>query len=220
MSEVTQLVIFDLDKTLTRRDTLLPYLFGFLVRRPWCVFRALQLPVAVLLFKLGVINNTRLKENFLSAFLAGASREEIRHWSSTFIGELLSHGMRREGLEKLNQHINAGDYTILLSASLDIYVYDLGSQLGFADTICTRAEWISDRLTGRLESANHHGAEKVKCLENLRKKHPNATITAYADNISDIELLRRVDNGILVNGSRKACRKAYPYEISHQNWQC
>ena len=220
MSEVSRLIIFDLDKTLTRRDTLLPYLFGFLMRRPWHVFRILHLPVAVLLFKFGVIGNARLKEIFITAFLAGTSREEIRRWSSTFIGKLLAHGMRREGIEKLKQHIKAGDHTILLSASMDIYVVGLGLQLGFKETICTEAEWKSDRLTGRLANTNCHGAEKVRYLDKLREQHPFAKITAYADNYSDIELLRRVDNGILVNGSRKACQEAYHYEIDYQTWRC
>ena len=182
-------------------------------------FAQLHLPVAALLFKIGVINNARLKEIFITAFLAGTSREEIRRWSATFIDKLLAHGMRKEGLDRLNQHINAGDYTVLLSASLDIYVHDLGNQLGFEETICTRAEWKSDRLTGLLASANHQGAEKVKHLDKLREQYPNATITAYADNDSDIDLLRRADNGILVNASRKARRKAYHYEIDNQIWR-
>jgi phosphatidylglycerophosphatase C len=213
------LIIFDLDKTLTRRDTLLPYLFGFLVRRPWRVFRTVHLPVAALLFKIGVINNARLKEIFVTAFLAGTSREEIRRWSATFIDKLLAHGMRKEGLDRLNQHINAGDYTVLLSASLDIYVHDLGNLLGFEETICTRAEWKSDRLTGLLASANHQGAEKVKHIDKLREQHPSATITAYADNDSDIDMLRRADSGILVNASRKVRRKACHYDIDNQIWR-
>ncbi|MDH5513910.1 MAG: HAD-IB family hydrolase [Gammaproteobacteria bacterium] len=219
MPEVKQLIIFDLDKTLTRRDTLLPYLFGFLIRQPWRVFRTLHLPVAALLFKIGIINNTRLKEIFITAFLAGTSREEIRHWSDTFIDRLLARGMRREAIDRLNQHINAGDYTILLSASLDIYVHDLGNQLGFEEIICTRAEWKSDRLTGLLASANHQGAEKVRQLDKLREQYPDATITAYADNDSDIDLLRRADNGILVNASRKTRQMAYHYEIDNQIWR-
>jgi len=219
MPGLTRLVIFDLDNTLTRRDTLLPYLLGFLLRRPWYVFRTLHLPVAALLFWFGVIGNERLKEIFMTAILAGTSREEIRCWSNIFIGKLFASGMRREGIEKLNQHIIAGDHTILLSASPDIYVHEIGNRLGFAQTSCTRVEWISDHLTGRLANANLHGAEKVKYLDKLREKYPNATITAYADNHSDLDLLRQVDNGILVNGSRKACRMAYPYKICRQYWR-
>lgn len=219
MTEVSQLVIFDLDNTLTRRDTLVPYLLGYLTRKPWKIFRTLHLPVAALLFKLRVINNARLKEIFITALLAGASREVIQHWSGIFIRKLLAHGMRKDGIEILNQHIKAGDYTILLSASPDIYVYNLGAHLGFRKVICTRTEWESGRLTGRLANENCRGSEKVKCLDKLRKEFPNASITAYADNCSDIDLLRSADKGILVNGTRKAHRIAYPYGIDTQTWR-
>lgn len=218
MTEVSQLVIFDLDSTLTRRDTLVPYLLGFLARKPWIFFRLLHLPVAALLFKLRVINNARLKEIFITAFLAGASRETIQHWSGIFTRKLLAHGMRQDGLKILNQHIKSGDYTILLSASPDIYVYDLGEHLGFMKVICTRAEWESDHLTGRLASENCRGSEKVKYLDSLRKEFPNASITAYADNYSDIDLLRSADKGILVNASRRARRLARPHDIDTQTW--
>jgi phosphatidylglycerophosphatase C len=157
MPHSPQLVIFDLDGTLTRRDTLIPYLSGFLVRHPWRIFRTLHLPVVLAMFFLGFISHARLKEYFLTAFLGGATREQVQQWSSTFIEKLCANGLRRQGLETLKAHIASNDHTVLLSASLDFYVNELGTNLGFDQVVCTSAEWSNNQLTGRLASANNRG---------------------------------------------------------------
>ena len=218
MTPGPQLVIFDLDGTLTRRDTLIPYLSGFLVRHPWRIFRTLHLPVVLAMFFLGFISHARLKEYFLTAFLGGATREQIQQWSSTFIEKLRANGLRERGLKALKAHIASSDHTVLLSASLDFYVNELGTELGFDKVICTSAEWSNDRLTGRLASANHRGQEKVRQLELLKSSFPDTYITAYADNDSDLELLRSVDNGILINARRKTRARARSLKINLQHW--
>jgi phosphatidylglycerophosphatase C len=172
------------------------------------------------MFILGLINNARLKEYFLTAFLGGATQEQIQQWSSTFVVKLLKHGMRGQGLKVLKAHITSGDHTVLLSASLDFYVTKLGAHLGFHQVVCTRAEWRDNRLTGRLASPNYRGQEKVRQLELLRSRFPNTYISAYADNDSDLELLSAVDNGVLINASRKTRAKAISLNISRQYWKC
>jgi len=219
MPRSRKLVIFDLDGTLTRRDTLIPYLTGFVVRHPWRIVRMLHLPVVLATFFLGFINNARLKEYFLTAALGGASQVQIEQWSSTFVEKLLARGIREKGLMVLKQHIASGEHTVLLSASPDFYVNELGANLGFDHIVCTRAEWHKNRLTGRLASPNHSGHEKVRQLGLLRSRFPDTYISAYADNDSDLELLCAVDKGVLVNASRRTLAKAMSLDISRQHWK-
>ena len=68
--------VFDLDGTITRRDTYLAYLLGFLGRHPERWSRAAPLPFAVLYHLAGWRSNTWLKTTFLRAVLGaeGVSR--------------------------------------------------------------------------------------------------------------------------------------------------
>jgi phosphatidylglycerophosphatase C len=204
MNGQPSLVVFDLDGTLTRRDTYLLYLFGYLMRHPWCVFRLLHLPWIVGMFYLGILDHTQLKERFLGAFLRGTRRAVLQQWTTIFIDKLISCSMRREALAMLEKHRQNGDLLVLLSASLDIYVEALGDRLCVDHVICTRAHWEGDSLSGGLLGLNCYGEEKVHRLQELRKRYEDMKLIAYADHHSDIPLLRLADAGILVNGTRKA----------------
>ena len=218
MNREPSLVVFDLDGTLTRRDTYLRYVVGFLARHPWRIFRLLHLPWVVGMFYSGMLDNTQLKERVLRAFLRGTRRAELRRWTTVFVDKLLARGMRREALAVLEKHRQHGDLLVLLSASLDVYVEELGKRLGFDHVICTAAHWEGDRLSGRLLSLNCHGEEKVRRLGELRKRCGGMRLVAYADHHSDIPLLRLADAGILVNGTRKAKQLAVQTGLERRVW--
>ena len=77
--------IFDLDGTLTKSDTYLPYLIGFLKRNPQRWFKALTLPLAVILFYLKLRDNQWLKTIFLTVILGGETKENILVWNKIFL---------------------------------------------------------------------------------------------------------------------------------------
>lgn len=203
MTRVAGIAVFDLDHTLSRRDSLLCYLLGFLARHPWRITRCLHLPVVVAQFWTGVVNNTKLKESFLHAVMGGVRQTDIAAWNRVFLDRFMRRQMRRDGLATLEAHRLAGDKLILLTASLDCYIAELGQRLGFDDVICTQVEWREGRLSGRLASPNMRGEEKVRALQDIRSRYGSLPITAYADHHSDLGMLRLADCGILVNGCSK-----------------
>ena len=85
MTERPSLVVFDLDHTLSRRDTFLQYLGGFLLRNPARILRCIGLPFAVAKFYLGLIDNRQMKESFLSAVLGGIHRQEVEAWTKRYV---------------------------------------------------------------------------------------------------------------------------------------
>ena len=194
-------VVFDLDGTLSRRDSYLSYLAGFLLRHPWRLFRTLPLLWAVLQFALRRLDNTELKQRFLSAVLGGASRADVDAWTRVFVERLVAGGLRGEAVEALEHHRMHGDRLVLLTASFDVYVEELGRRLNFHDVMCTKVEWMNGRLSGRLAGPNLRGEEKVQCLLRLKTEYPGASIIAYADHHSDLAFLRLADRATLVNGT-------------------
>lgn len=108
MKKPSRIAVFDLDHTLTCHDTFLLYLLGFLAWHPWRLFRCLHLPLVVILFSLGRLDNARLKQQFLQAILGGTHRSDLDRWTGNFPNRLIPRGMYRKGLAVLEQHRHAG----------------------------------------------------------------------------------------------------------------
>lgn len=219
MTRVAGIAVFDLDHTLARCDSFLCYLVGFLVRHPWRIMRCLHLPVVIAKFSIGVVNNAKLKEAFLHAVMGGVRQPDIAAWNRVFLERLVRRGLRREGLVTLEAHRQAGDTLILLTASPDCYVSELGHRLGFDEVICTQVEWREGRLSGRLRSPNMRGEEKVRAIQDIRCRHDTRPITAYADHQSDLAMLRVVDRGVLVNGDHRTQAHAMRQQIQCVVWR-
>jgi phosphatidylglycerophosphatase C len=216
----SKLVIFDLDCTLTQKDTFIPYLLGFLRRNPCRLGRTLRLPWCLIKFLIRLETNEQLKEGFLATFLGGVKRQSIEIWSEVYVDKLLSKGLKKQAVEELKYHRAMGSDICIVSASLDIYVTLLAHRLGIKKVICTCAEYVGNRLSGRLASKNCYGKEKVRRLEEmLGKKRNELYIIAYADHISDIPLLKWADRGIMVGSEAAMQNHLKETNIEARNWR-
>ena len=211
--------MFDLDGTLTRHDTLLPYLAGFLWRHPQRLARLPLLLPALTRFAVGRADEGAVKSAAIRAVLGGRTRQEIEEWTDEFVLRLLARGMRADALAVLEAHRRAGDLLVLLSASADLYVPAIGKALGFAETVCTGVEWDGERLTGRLSTPNRRGPEKARAVAALRREHPGLAVVAYGNAASDLEHLALVERATLVNGSARARRGAARLSIDCATWR-
>jgi len=211
--------LFDLDGTLTRRDTLLPFLFGYLLRHPKRMWRLWRLPLALAAYLALDRDRGKLKSRMIRMVMQGDSRSSIGAWTDSFAGTLKARRRLRAGaLAALEAHRAAGDHLVLLSASPDLYVPGIGRLLGFERTLCTEIQWRGDRLDGALETPNRRGAEKTRCLLGLRAQYPESPIIAYGNSISDLDHMRSADRALLVNGNAAARRMAAKWAIPTSDW--
>jgi len=213
------LALFDLDGTITRRDTLLPYVVGFLLRRPQRLPRLWRVLPASMRFLLRRADRGELKSALLRAALGGCGRAELDAWTAQFVTGLVRQGLFGDARAAIAAHRRQGDTLALLSASIDLYVPAIGKALGFAEVLCTGVEWSGERLVGRLTTPNRRGVEKVRCLAELRARHPQLPITAYGNTLSDLAHLALADRGVLVNGSRRARRAARHAGVDCRVWR-
>ena len=205
VTRTSNIIVFDLDGTLTERDTYLPFLLGFLVRHPWRFWRIMHLGFAVAIHLIGWRDNTWLKKVFLNAFMGGLSKQALSAWVDKFTHNILANGLRGGAIERLRLHLQEGDTVILASASLDIYVQPLGRALGFEHIICTQVAWDTKGcITGELRNSNCYGQEKVTQLSDWLRLHGYEGVNiAYTDHHSDLPLLNWAKNGIVVNPTPK-----------------
>lgn len=213
------LALFDLDGTLSRHDTLAQYLTGYLRehRRRWTRVPA-ALP-SLARYALARIDRGALKAAWIAAMMGGCTRDEVDAWTARFVPQLIERGLFSQARQALEKHRSAGDYLVLLSASPDLYVPAIGRALGFAETICTEVGWARGHLTGELTSPNRRGAEKARCLAALRERHPQLPVIAYANAASDLAHLALADQGVLVNGARRARSQAARLGLTCVRWR-
>lgn len=184
---------FDFDGTLTRRDTLLPYLLHTLgavaVAR-----HALMLSPTLTGYALGLIANGVAKERVLVRCLAGMRSDELQQEAEQFALFVLPGLIRHEAMQRLAWHRQEGHRCVVISASLELYVRPWAQSAGFDDVIATRLEAKEDgRITGKLSGANCFGIEKTRRLETLLGAREGYILYAYGDSRGDRELLSMAD---------------------------
>ncbi len=174
---------------------------------------------ALVAYLLGRLDRGELKARLLRATLGGYTRAELQAWTAQFVPRLLARGMRADALRAIEAHRGRGDVLALLSASPDLYVPDIAAQLRFNEVRCTDLSWRNDRLDGGLTSPNRRGAEKTRCIAALASRYPELKTVAYANEAADLDHLRRVDEPLLVSGSRHARREAARAGIPTACWR-
>lgn len=215
-----RLAVFDLDGTITRHDTLVPYALGYVLRRrPWRLAALLLLLPALLGHAIGLIDRGGLKSAFIRATLGGSRRQDLERWTPVFLERLMARGVFPQALEAIAAHARAGDHLVLLSASTDLYVPAIARALGFQEALCTGLRWDGERLDGRLTTPNRRGEEKARCVAALRARFPGICAAAYGNAASDLAHLKLVETGVLVNGSAAARRAAASLGVTCTDWR-
>ena len=204
-----RLVVFDLDGTITYRDTLLPYVSGYLARARRSRLRMLAVVPTLAAFVSGRADHGAVKAAFIRGTLGGATREQLAAWTHEFVPWVLEHGCSAGALAAIRSHREAGDLLVLMSASTDLYVPQMGRALGFSEIICTGVAFdAAGRLDGALITPNRRGLEKVRCFQALQQRHPDLQSVAYGNAGSDLAHLKLADEPRLVNASARTARQA------------
>jgi phosphatidylglycerophosphatase C len=211
------IAFFDLDGTITQRDTLFPLVLRLLARRP---LRMLRLPGLLPACVRYAFDHDRgaLKQSLLRVTLRGMPRDELTQESQRFVRDTLARRCFADALAKIRRHREAGHYLVLMSASVDFYVPEFGRQLGFDQSISTGVRWDGDRLDGSLTTENRRGEEKARCVRELLAQRQDSETFAYGNSDSDLPHLKIVRHGLLVNGSSSARRQAVALGVETADW--
>lgn len=185
---------FDFDGTITRRDTLFPFLVQ-LCGWPRLLFGAVVLLPTLLGYALRVIPNGVAKERVLRRFMAGMSEAELRQRGEDFAVRQLPALVRPQALARLAWHRRQGHFCVVISASIEHYVAPWARAAGFDAVIATRLELDADQqLSGRYAGENCYGPEKVRRLQQLLGEGGECVLYAYGDSRGDRELLAMADH--------------------------
>jgi HAD superfamily hydrolase (TIGR01490 family) len=183
---------FDFDGTLTRRDTLLPFLAS-VVGWPR-VARALGSEAYNL-----ARDRDAAKERVLVRTLAGMPYDELRDAGRAFARRIeITPEMRG----RVAWHRRQGHDVVIVSASLDVYLSEVARTLAVEHALCTQLEVAGDgRCTGRLLGGNCRGPEKATRLR-THIGDGEVVLWAYGDSSGDREMLAMAQHAVRVKRGR------------------
>lgn len=212
------LVFFDLDGTISRRDTLIGYVWGFAWRHPWRVVGFVAVVPALLAFAIGRIDRGLLKGALVRAVMGGSTRQDVADWTARYVPRLVARGCFPAALQAIARHREAGHHLVLMSATVDLYVPELARALGFDDWICSTVRWQGEHLDGRLSSRNVRGEEKAARLRAAVQALPGRRLVGYGNSRADLPHLRWVDEAVLINAGSRLRRAAGDLPVQHRTW--
>ncbi len=202
---MTPISIFDMDRTITRTGTWLPWLrFWLTYQAP---LRVLVLPLVLLAglaYLLQAITRGQLKE-IVQRLVMGTAvpRATVDAAVAAYATAVVAANVFPGALAQLDADRSAGRRIVIATASNAFYARAIAARLGVADVVATEVVWEGDRLRPRLAGANCYGAAKLAQVEAwlAGKGLENAPIRFYSDHISDLPLFERADEPVATTPS-------------------
>ena len=180
-------VAFDLDGTLTRRETM-PFFLREALGTPRFLALVLRSLPELGAYGLGRLRNDAVKEIVLRRSLGGRALEDLRPVAARFAEQTLPRLLSGPVWARAQEHRARGHGLILVTATLGLYAETWAAVAGFDATIATELE-LDDAgcITGRLRGANCYGPEKARRLQDFLRGR--SLHWAYGNSRGDAEML-------------------------------
>ena len=182
------LAVFDFDKTITTKDTLIDFL-RFYVGEFKLSIGLFKCSPIILFYKLKIVSNQEAKESLLKHFFYDLSEAELIkfgiEYSTKRLPEILSH----EAMSRIHFHRKRNDTMVIISASPTYWFCDWCIQEGFTSVIGTLLEKKDGKMTGKIIGKNCFGDEKLRRLKQELPLEDYEYIYAYGDSKGDLALL-------------------------------
>lgn len=211
---MTDIAIFDLDYTLTKRGTWGRFVLKNLRSKPhrWLPF-VFGTAKAQLAYKRGKTPRICVKQEMMRWSMVGARKEDIVRLAEEFADNEIAQGLRPGAWKALEDHREKGDTIIIASAAVCVIVDAVAQRLNVEHWVATEMKWEDGRLAADFASENCYGPQKLTRVKQLfsnnsELKQNHTHITMYTDSHSDIDILRFCDQGVAVNADRKLTKAA------------
>lgn len=198
-----KLAIFDVDFTLTSKETLLQ-LFKFLIKEDKKNLKFLpRAAFSGLMYGLKFYDEKKVKQSFLK-FIDGVEENDLKILVKKYYDEVLSKIIYKDSIDMMKK-LKSEEYKIyLISASPEFYLNELYNNIKEVDVIIgTRFSFNEGKFERKMVGENCKGEEKVRRLKEYLQEH-NIEVDyknsyMFSDSLSDKPLLDLVGNGYLIN---------------------
>ncbi len=209
--------LFDLDRTLVRKETATLY-----VKWQREVGQATTRDLARVMFwvaqyTLGILDAPAVAARAVATLRGKPEREMIDECESWFRSHVLPH-VADEGRRAVDRHKQAGDLVAIVTGATPYVARPLARMLGIDHVVASELAVVDGRFTGRPVEPLCYGEGKVIRAERLARELGFALEDAvfYTDSLTDLPLLLRVGDRVVVNPDprlrRVARRRAWRVE--------
>jgi HAD superfamily hydrolase (TIGR01490 family) len=212
---MSDLAIYDMDRTVTRRATYTPFLLHCAVRRaPW---RLLFLPLVIgsmLAYAARLIDRAKLKEINHHLLLGRTIHpRELKPLVDSFADRQVMSNVRPGALQAVARDKAEGRRLVLATASYRLYADAIAERLGFDDVIGTGSViGLDERVHAKILGENCYGPAKLRMiadwLERSGLKGAHGHVRFYSDHVSDQPAFEWADEPVAVNPHGKLRRLA------------
>jgi HAD superfamily hydrolase (TIGR01490 family) len=220
---MTDLAIYDMDRTVTRRATYTPFLLHCALRRaPW---RLLLLPFVILsmfAYVAKLIDRGRLKE-INHRLLLGHKRHpaELKPLVESFAEAVLTSNVRPGARKAISRDKAEGRRVVMATASYRFYAREIAERLGFDDCIGTNSVLgLDERVHAKIDGENCYGPAKLRMIENWLQKSglARAHVRFYSDHASDEPVFEWADEPVAVNPHERLAKLAKERNWRMEDW--
>lgn len=202
--------LFDMDRTLVRKDTARLYT-QYRRDRGEATWRdALQVAFWAVQYTLGIIDAPNVARQALAGFRGTEERALLEACEGWFREYVLEH-VQTKGREAVARHQQQGHLVAIVTGATAYAAKPLASELGIDQVVCTELELDSEgRLTGRIIEPLCYGQGKLERARRLAEIQDFnlAEATFYSDSITDLPLLEAVRYPQIVNPDARLRRTA------------
>lgn len=185
------LVLFDLDGTLTKKDTLSDFLKYFIGKSRY--YRGILFLSPILLaYKLRLIPNYKAKEKLTTFFLKGVDVNKFQQIADDYSKEKLDKIIKSSAFNRMRWHQEKGHKIVVVSASIECWLRGWCKKYNL-DLVGTQLESKDSKLTGKFSTRNCYGIEKVNRIKERYNLNDYEVIYAYGNSKGDKEMLNIAD---------------------------
>jgi HAD superfamily hydrolase (TIGR01490 family) len=202
--------LFDMDRTLVRRDTASLWMRYQRDIGEAGLVDAARVAWWLLQYSVGVIDVERVAEQALADYRGRDEQvmaEQSRRWFRDYVAAHVADAGRRV----VKDHRDAGDVIAIVTSATRYAAEPLGDALGIARLAYTHLE-VDDagRFTGKVAGRMCYGDGKIQHAEALLADTGTELSDAvfYSDSITDLPLLERVGEPVVVNPDTRLSRVA------------
>ena len=222
---MSDLAIYDLDRTLTRHATYTPFLLHCAVRRaPWRLLLLPLVAVSVLGYLARVIDRGKLKEiNHRLLLGRWIHPKDLKPLVDSFADATVARNIRPGARTAIARDKKEGRRLVLATASYRLYADAIADRLGFDDVIGTGSViGLDERIRSRILGENAYGEAKLRMIaewvdkSGLTGRHGH--VRFYSDHESDAPTFEWADEPVAVNPHARLARLAKTRGWAIEDW--
>ena len=222
---MSDLAIYDLDRTVTKRPTYTPFLLHCALRRsPWRLLLLPLVPLSMIAYALRLIDRARLKEINHHLLIGGRIHpNELKPLVDSFADRQVANNIRPGARKAIARDKTEGRRLVLATASYRLYADAIAERLGFDDVIGTGSMiGLDDRVHAKIAGDNCYGPAKMRMIsdwvEKSALKGAHGHVRFYSDHVSDQPAFEWADEPVAVNPHGKLRRLAEQRGWAIENW--